>query len=159
MRIPLAFAGIVIQQVILIRDIGENVLEMQSIRDQLMEQIVITDIPRFSRLNSSTSPEPDKYCEVPVALPNKTGFKMAWVSPEDFEVVVSCSTRWRLCSSGYPISVKRVGGKFVTTYMHKLIYGGTAKHINGNRLDNRRGNLIGSKKKPPTPKTSSHEGV
>lgn len=97
---------------------------------------------------------------IPVSLPKKAGYAYAKVSNEDFEMVNNLSSKWRISSSGYPIFVTRKGGVFCTTYMHKLIYGDTSRHVNGDRLDNRRENLIKSIRGPPAPrkpkKTDGH---
>lgn len=82
------------------------------------------------------------YKLVEVNQPNKTGVKYAKVSPEDFELVSSLT--WRQCSSGYAVSTKRTGGTMSTTYMHKLVHGASSRHVNGDRLDNTRVNLISS---------------
>lgn len=86
----------------------------------------------------------DVYKKVPVKLPNDEGYTFAMVCPEDYDNVSRASTNWRLCSSGYPLHVKRSGQKFETVYMHRLIHGEPARHVNGNRLDNRRSNLVTS---------------
>lgn len=82
--------------------------------------------------------------EIPVYLPHKQGSLMAKVSTEDYDKVIQVSTRWRRSSSGYPIAVKRENGKVQTTYLHKVIFGDTARHVNGDRLDNTRENLVPS---------------
>jgi hypothetical protein len=41
--------------------------------------------------------------------------------------------------------------------MHKLIHGKSARHINGDRLDNRRGNLVDSLRGPPAKRNRSQE--
>lgn len=84
---------------------------------------------------------------VPVKLPNKNGHVYAKVSNDDYENVTKASTNWRLCSSGYPLFVQRNGPKFETTYMHKFIFGESARHLNGDRLDNRKENLVPSVRK------------
>lgn len=64
------------------------------------------------------------------------------IDASDEERVRAISSSWRLSSTGYVLAVKRSDGKMVTTYLHKAIAGGKAKHINGDRLDNRRSNLL-----------------
>ena len=78
---------------------------------------------------------------IPVKLPNKKGEENAVVSTEDYKML--SSIQWRKSSSGYALGVLPVkdGTKDRTVYMHKLVFGKPAKHINGNRLDNRRENL------------------
>lgn len=85
------------------------------------------------------------YKTVQVHLPNKTGIVEAKVGLEDYDKVAAL--KWRRCSSGYAINVKRVEGRLQTTYMHKLIYGGPARHLNGNRMDNTRDNLVNSSRR------------
>lgn len=100
----------------------------------------------------NSTPTPSSFCQVPVALPKKQGFVYAKVSPEDYFKVSNASSNWRLCSSGYPIFVKRKESKFTTTYMHRLVHGDSARHLNGDRLDNRRENLVDSERGPPAPR-------
>jgi hypothetical protein len=63
------------------------------------------------------------------------------VSIEDYERIVAVRHTWRISSSGYAVGGKRIDGRNEVTYLHKLIFGGTCTHINGDRLDNRRTNL------------------
>lgn len=117
-------------------------LQIQSIEMKENANTVLESIDA-----SICSSSPFDYKEVPVALPKKAGTVYAKVSDEDYDKVIKASTKWRLCSSGYPIFVKRNNTQFETTYMHKIVFGDTAKHLNGDRLDNRRCNLIQSSKK------------
>lgn len=71
---------------------------------------------------------------------NKT--MQAKVDMLDYRLVTDKQYRWRLHSSGYAVSSK--GKK--STFMHSLIFGAMASHINGDRLDNRRSNLVTSKR-------------
>lgn len=86
--------------------------------------------------------------KIPVRLPNNKGWTDAAVSPEDYPGLTLPGMRWRLGSSGYPMFVRRVNKELTTIWMHKLVAGGPATHINGNRLDCRRENLIASSRKP-----------
>lgn len=85
--------------------------------------------------------------KIPVRLPNNKGFVQATVSPEDHADLSKPEMRWRLGSSGYPMYVKRVNKQLTTIWMHKLVAGGPASHINGDRLDCRRENLVESARK------------
>lgn len=85
--------------------------------------------------------------KIPVRLPNNCGTAYATVSPEDYPALSHPSMRWRLGSSGYPMYVKRVNKELTTVWMHKLVAGGPASHINGDRLDCRRENLVPSARK------------
>lgn len=102
-------------------------------------------------------PDPYDYKLVPVSLPKSAGTVYAKVSPEDYDDIMNASSKWRMCSSGYPIFVKRKESKFETTYMHKLVFGEAAKHVNGDRLDNRRENLIKSTRKSRAKDESENE--
>lgn len=93
--------------------------------------------------------------EVPVALANKKGYVYAKVDPEDYEQVSGVEHKWRLSSSGYALYVTRIQGKFVTVYLHKVVYGGMCTHINGDRLDNRKQNLTESRRATRTKRTCS----
>lgn len=76
-----------------------------------------------------------------ITIPLVNG-KSAIISPQDEELVKSASPVWRVSASGYPIYVQRNGRKATTIYMHKLIMNAPARHLNGDRLDNRRENLV-----------------
>jgi hypothetical protein len=88
---------------------------------------------------------PEDYKILEVRKPNNAGMVHAMVSSRDY--IDLAGMPWRLCASGYPMYVKRVGGKSTTIWMHKLVHGGPATHINGNRLDCRRENLVDSYRK------------
>lgn len=66
----------------------------------------------------------------------------AKIDPLDYSIVTDSQYRWRLHSSGYAVSSK----KKESVYMHSLIFGGKSTHLNGDRLDNRRSNLVKSKR-------------
>jgi hypothetical protein len=87
--------------------------------------------------------------KIPVRLPNNKGWTFATVSPEDYPSLTVPGMRWRLGSSGYPMFVRRVNKELTTIWMHKLVLGGPATHINGDRLDCRRENLVVSGRKAP----------
>jgi hypothetical protein len=125
----LALSG---QQLLHIKTLGETYLEAKMNQMEMIGVVENMDPP---------------FKEIPVKLPNKTGHVYAKVSTEDYEKVEKSSNKWRLCSSGYPLFVERKGPKFVTTYMHRLIFGKSARHLNGDRLDNRQENLIESSRR------------
>jgi hypothetical protein len=87
--------------------------------------------------------------KIPVRLPNNKGWVEAECSPEDYPALTLPGMRWRLGSSGYPMFVRRVNKELTTIWMHKLVAGGPSTHINGDRLDCRRENLIPSSRKSP----------
>ena len=87
--------------------------------------------------------------KIPVRLANNQGWVEATVSPEDYADLSKPDMRWRMGSSGYPMFVKRVNKELTTVWMHKLVGRGPSTHINGNRLDCRRENLIPSARKSP----------
>lgn len=87
--------------------------------------------------NSTTAP-----INIPVKLSKNAGTVFATVSPEDYPRIVQVSPCWRLNAAGYVITVKRIDGKFNTTFMHKLILGRSGRHLDGNRLNNTRDNLV-----------------
>jgi len=76
------------------------------------------------------------------SFPSMNGTKIV-VSPEDKHL--ADNYKWRISSSGYVVSSVRRQGEYKLTYLHKLVAGTTAKHINSNRLDNRRTNLVETK--------------
>ena len=95
----------------------------------------------------------DHYQIVPVALPRKQGYAYAKMDNGDYDELIK--HKWRLSSSGYALFVKREGQAFNSNYMHKMIYGETCSHKNGDRLDNRRENLIPSVRSQCGPKRTA----
>jgi hypothetical protein len=89
------------------------------------------------------------YCEIPVKMPKSETQCMTIVSPSDYDHLVSIAPTWRVSNRGYVISSKRMDGRYRLVYMHKIVAGAPAKHLNGDRLDNRRDNLIPSKPRRP----------
>lgn len=85
--------------------------------------------------------------KIPVRLPKNAGWVQATVSPEDYPNLSKPDMRWRLGSSGYPMYVKRINKQLTTIWMHKLVAGGPSTHVNGDRLDCRRENLVDSARK------------
>lgn len=130
------------------RDIVSTGGDILRSRQELME--TASSLPEITCVKSENG---TRY--IPVRLPKKQGIVSALVSEEDYEKVSGISSKWRKSSSGYPIFVKRSGNKFITTYMHKLIYGDSAKHVNGDRMNNTRDNLVRStRKRKATSETS-----
>lgn len=82
-----------------------------------------------------------KYRLLPIARgENKEAF-VAKISSHDYDRVLQENYSWRLSESGYAVAVRRQNGKLITEYLHKFIMGKSCRHINGDRLDNRRSNL------------------
>lgn len=81
---------------------------------------------------------------IPVLIPRHAGVVEAIVDKEDYDKVMGVSPRWRLSHNGYAIFVVKRFGRLTTFYMHKIIHGQSARHINGDRLDNRKTNLVTS---------------
>lgn len=129
-------------------------LKMQSL--QYQETVVLSEAK--NEIYGSTSPPCVDYRIVQLTKPKKAGTVNAMVSPEDYDLVMNASKKWRLSESGYPIYVKRTGDNFVTVYMHRLIKGSSARHINGDRLDNRRINLAVSEKGPSFTRKRKRDG-
>lgn len=96
-------------------------------------------------LPSSSKTMPEPWVDIPVYADRGKVVLKTIISPEDEEVVRTTASRWTLSGSGYVVHSKRVDGKFTLVYLHKVIMGGSAKHVNGDRLDNRRTNLIPAK--------------
>lgn len=80
---------------------------------------------------------------VQVTLPRNQGLVYAKIDREDAAKVVNVSEEWYINPAGYIFTIHRNrGDKLRYIYLHKVIAGGTAKHINGDRLDNRKANLM-----------------
>jgi hypothetical protein len=92
-------------------------------------------------------PNNDSFCYIQAQLPRRGGEVNIAISQEDYERIAAIASPWRVSSSGYVVSGKRVNGKNTVRYLHKEIFGDTCTHINGDRLDNRRSNLASSKKR------------
>jgi hypothetical protein len=111
------------------------------------------DAPSYhcARGELMTAPRPapsnDSSCFIQGRLPRQGGEVNITISVEDYDKVVAIASHWRVSSSGYVVSAKRVNGKNTVRYLHKEIFGDTCTHINGDRLDNRRSNLTASKKR------------
>lgn len=82
------------------------------------------------------------YANIPVLLQNHAGTMIAKVDRDDYQMVMEFASVWRLTTNGYARTTKKVGEKFKMFYMHSLIFGDRARHVNGDRLDNRRQNLV-----------------
>lgn len=85
-----------------------------------------------------------EYALVEVLLQKGAGSVYSKIDIEDQSRVLAIASKWRLSSNGYAIVVRRIHGKVCTTYLHKTIFGSACRHINGDRLDNRRFNLSAS---------------
>lgn len=135
-----------------LRELVNNYVDIQLSRQELIQTLEDnqTDKPEYMDGPKLT------YKTVPVSISKNGGFEYAKVSVEDYPRIVGLSPTWRKSSSGYAIHVKKPeidGAPISTTYMHKIVFGSQAKHINGDRLDNRRENLVLStrKRKYPVP--------
>lgn len=88
-------------------------------------------------------------CQIPVRLPKDDKEVTAIVCCEDYDKLVAITPKWRLSSKGYVVSSRRVEGKNVITYMHRVIKDLPGRHLNGDKLDNRRNNLIPTNRGAP----------
>lgn len=119
-----------------------NFFELRSDGPTPIESTIL--LPESCRFNMS-------YCEIPVRWRSDKGgdFTTTIVSPEDFDRLTLIAPEWRLSNRGYVVSSRRVEGKYRLTYMHREVAGKSAKHLNGDRLDNRRENLVPAKPRAP----------
>lgn len=123
--------------------LSSNYLELRNTSDELLPRIAHRIVlPERCLLNMS-------YCEIPVKVPKTETQIMTSVSPEDYSLLKSIAPVWRMNSAGYVICSKRSDGRYRLVYMHRMVAGGPAKHLNGDRLDNRRENLIPTKPRRP----------
>lgn len=123
--------------------LSSTYLELRSAREEFLptpiHRIVVPD-KCFANMS---------YCEIPVKVPNTETQIMTCVSPSDYEDLKSMASTWRMNNNGYVVTSRRKDGKYQLLYMHKIVAGGPAKHLNGDRLDNRRENLIPTKPRRP----------
>lgn len=138
-----------------IKTLLENYVDLKMQATNMNENVINTEVAVDTFLKNQ--PPSNDFRNVPVALAKGEGMVYAKVSPEDYDMVMNASSKWRLCNSGYPIYVVRKEGRFITTYMHKLIHGKVSKHINADRLDNRRENLVESQRGNRGQKRKSEE--
>lgn len=115
-----------------ILSLAQNVLELRT------ESPFAQDFARVMHVSNNAS-----FCEIPVRS-RRTGVEqMTLVSPEDYEKLVKIAPTWSVSSNGYVVTSKRESGKSKTIYLHKVVTDGvSARHVNGDRLDNRRSNLM-----------------
>jgi hypothetical protein len=119
-----------------------NFFELRADSPQLPAFDTSLVLPDSCRFNMS-------FCEIPVKMPNEITETTTIVSPEDYDRLTAIAPEWRLSNRGYVVTSRRVHGKYRLTYMHKEVAGESAKHVNGDRLDNRRENLIRTKPRAP----------
>lgn len=112
-----------------------------------------TETPHFRpiQLPNSCMVHNASFCEIPVKLPKSNSESITLVSPEDYNRLLRISENWRVNTRGYVVTSCRPNGKYRLTYMHKEVAGHTATHLNGDRLDNRRANLVPSKPRSSPP--------
>jgi hypothetical protein len=124
-----------------------NFFELRSDSPSTAESTIL--LPDTCRFNMT-------YCEIPVRWRSEGGSDATTtiVSPEDFDRLTSIAPEWRLSNRGYVVTSRRVEGKYRLLYMHREVAGQSAKHLNGDRLDNRRENLVPSKPRSPPIKLS-----
>lgn len=112
--------------------LAQNILELRS------ESPFAQDFARVMHVSNNAS-----FCEIPVRSRRTEAVLSTLVSPEDYEKLVRIAPTWSVSSNGYVVTSKRESGKSKTIYMHKVVTEGvSARHVNGDRLDNRRSNLM-----------------
>ncbi len=114
---------------------------------QLSRQQMISNHDDYKPADNAVTIPLQPWTDIPVTLANKAGLEYAKISIEDTERVLAYGSQWRKASSGYAIVIETKAGKSVTHYMHKIVFGGPAHHLNGDRLDNRRQNLCNTNRK------------
>lgn len=97
------------------------------------------------------------YKTIPVLLQNNDGHKLAKVDAEDYDKIMRFADIWRLTTNGYARTTKQINGESKMFYIHSLVFGDRARHINGDRLDNRRQNLVAVTKKRRTSSTKDED--
>lgn len=105
-------------------------------------------VPAKQEYVPSVGPLSSSFSIIPARIKNTSYLVDAIVSPEDYDMLTAISPEWSVSSNGYVVFSKRVNKTYVRKYMHVEIMGVPATHINGDRLDNRRQNLIPKTKTP-----------
>lgn len=86
-------------------------------------------------------------CQIPVRLPRDVQEVNALISCEDYDKITAISRVWHLSTKGYVISSKRIGGKQKVTFLHRVVRDVPSMHLNGDKLDNRRENVVPTNRK------------
>lgn len=81
---------------------------------------------------------------IEISLPGRKGTVISKLSTEDYHQHHIGDYKWRLSRSGYAVRSWKHNSRVFTEYLHKRIFGKSCYHINGDRLDNRRINLMAS---------------
>lgn len=127
------------------KQLVDTAFDMQIQRTSLHESInefmaATSSAPAFENNTAPSQPRP---ALVQVTLPKNQGLVYAIIDADDIRKVVNTSEEWFINPAGYVFTIKRNrNDKLKYIYLHKLIAGGTAKHINGDRLDNKKSNLM-----------------
>lgn len=131
-------------QLTVIKDLITNYVDTQLSKQDMMDKLEM-----FSERTRELQDLDLSYKLIPVSLPKHYGFEYAKVSIQDYDRIIGLAPIWRKSSSGYAITVQKDESidKMKTIYMHKEIHGSQSKHVNGDRLDNRRENLVLSTRK------------
>lgn len=141
-----AFANLV--NLVVLKDLVSDYVDLKMKAMEMEQQ---------ARMAPACEPRPlfppvDHFRTISVQLKKGTGTKLALVDDAMYEELADQEKYcWRTTSSGYVVS--NINRKCV--YMHKVVYGGPARHINGDRFDNRLSNLAPS---PRAPKDDQDEG-
>lgn len=128
--------------------------------------MVLGLLTNYLELRSNTPPAPEEqllarscltmnesFCFIPLGGKRATPGISAVISPEDYSRVIEISDSWRLSSTGYVVAGTRdrITKRYKLMYLHKVISNGeSSKHANGDRLDNRRSNLVSTTHSPLT---------
>jgi hypothetical protein len=140
MHLIKAFANVV--NLMVIKDLVTDYVDLRLKAMEMMEQVESVP-PREPR---PLYPPVQHFRTIPVLLPKSQGTKLALVDDDMYDDVSdTVKYCWRLTHSGYIVSNKNKE----CFYLHKLVYGGPAKHVNGDRFDNRRSNLASAPRKSP----------
>lgn len=106
-----------------------------------LRTLVENDIEiRIQHMDLLEKVQENSFSVVPVATTNKTGHVFVKIDPED-QIKVNEYKNWRMTTSGYAVSVQKRQGTIDIVYLHKLVMGGTCKHLNGDLQDCRKSNL------------------
>ena len=145
MRISgLAFIPMIMPQDI--QNLVTMVPEMTITRDSLLQELQVHTMP----VREGRCVNISKAAFIPITFKGVQEF--ALIDQDDKKRVEAM--KWRKIASGFVVS----SNKRNSVYLHKFIFGSSAKHVNGNRMDNRKANLFSVKSRSKSRSKTAAKG-